>query len=66
MQDILKQLNISTHNAGTWSGADGWSSTTDAGVIESVNPTTGELIARVYAASPKDYETVLQNAVEVA
>ncbi|MEM7083225.1 MAG: aldehyde dehydrogenase family protein [Pseudomonadota bacterium] len=66
MQDILKQLNISPTNSGTWSGADGWSSTTDAGVIESVNPTTGDVIASVYAASADDYETVLANATEVA
>jgi len=66
MQDILKQLNIRPTNSGTWSGDGGWSSTTDSGAIESINPTTGELIASVYASSPTDYETVLQNAVEVA
>ncbi len=61
--DVLKILNISIENAATCTGPDGWISTHDAGVIESINPATGKLIAKAYACSPQDYETVIQTSI---
>ncbi len=64
MQDFLKELGLKDKNPGTWS-SEGWSNTTNAGVIRSLNPATGELIAEVYAASQQDYETVIKRSREV-
>jgi aldehyde dehydrogenase (NAD+) len=60
--EFLRQLGIKDDNPGTYFGHGQWSETTDAGVIESINPANGELIARVYSASRDDYETVIGNA----
>jgi len=62
--DFLQRLGIEDDNAGAWSGE--WSQTTDAGVVESINPTTGKVIARVNAASVADYEQVIGRAESVS
>lgn len=64
--DFLKQLGINDYNSGAYFGNGEWSTTQDAGVIDSINPSTGEVIARVYAASNEDYERVMEQAVSVA
>ena len=51
-------------NAGTWSGR--WSDQESGPVIESINPSTGEWLARVRGATAADYERVLSSAVEAA
>ncbi|HRQ65506.1 MAG TPA: aldehyde dehydrogenase family protein [Xanthomonadaceae bacterium] len=61
---ILEALGLGAENAGTYLGNGEWSSTPDAGVIEPVNPTTGEVIARVHATSAADYETLVKRAQE--
>jgi len=63
--EILKALGIEPTNPGACFGLDEWSATTDAGVIHSINPTTGAAIAEVYAASPEDYERVMQTGQSV-
>jgi aldehyde dehydrogenase (NAD+) len=60
--NILKQLGLSAENSGTYLGNGEWSKTTDAGVIESVNPTTNEPIAKVFASSASDYDTMIRRA----
>jgi aldehyde dehydrogenase (NAD+) len=60
--DILKQLGLSAVNSGTYLGNGEWSKTTDAGVIESINPTTNQLIAKVHASSESDYDTIVERA----
>jgi len=62
--NFLKQLGIHDHNPGSWYGQ--WSDTTDQGLIESINPSNGEVIASVHASSGKDYELVLQAARQAA
>jgi len=57
--EFLKELGIKPVNQGACSGPGTWSSTTDAGVLESFNPATGELIAKVNLCSEADYEQVL-------
>ena len=54
MKEILKSLGIEENNYGACVGAGSWSSTTDAGVLNSVNPSSGDVIANVYHCS-KNY-----------
>ena len=63
--EFLQQLGIKDDNPGTYFGNGRWSPTTDAGVIESLNPSNDELIARVYSASSNDYQQLLATAQEV-
>lgn len=62
--NFLKQLGIRDNNPGSWYGK--WSNTTDQGVIESVNPSSGEVIARVHASSASDYASVIEAAQQAA
>ena len=48
---ILNALGLSETNSGTYLGQGEWSKTTDAGVLEPINPTTGEVLGRVLASS---------------
>ena len=65
-RDILDSLGLKAENPGACFGPGQWSTTTDAGTIESINPSTGDVIARVHAASEADYERVMKQAVETA
>ena len=47
---------------GTYVGNGEWSKTSDAGVIEPVNPTTGETLGRVLASSQADYDVIVERA----
>ncbi|MDF1797482.1 MAG: aldehyde dehydrogenase family protein [Coxiellaceae bacterium] len=60
--DILKQLGLSEKNHSACSGNDAWSTTTDQGVIESISPANGKVIAHVYNCSETDYERVMETA----
>ena len=60
--DLLKALGLGPTNSGTFLGNGEWSSTTGAGVLESVNPTTGDTIATVEASSDADYDTIVARA----
>lgn len=57
--EFLNDLGINAVNPGACSGPNEWSSTTDAGVLDSYNPATGELIAKVNLCSEADYEKVM-------
>ncbi|MDA0707171.1 MAG: aldehyde dehydrogenase family protein [Proteobacteria bacterium] len=63
MKDLLKQLDLTAVNAGTWYGSDHCEDQS-TGLIDSINPTTGELIASVRNTSPAEYERVLTMAQE--
>jgi len=65
-QQILGSLGLQSRNPGACFGPGQWSTTTDAGTIDSINPATGEVIASVHAASEADYERVLEQAAETA
>lgn len=60
--NILKSLNLNTHNSGASTGEAWWSKTTNAGNLISVNPATEETIASVYSASQNDYEHIVNHA----
>ncbi|MEO7149417.1 MAG: aldehyde dehydrogenase family protein [Rhodanobacteraceae bacterium] len=59
---ILKTLGFGESHAGGYLGNGEWSKTTDAGVIEPINPATGESLAKVHANSDADYETLIARA----
>jgi aldehyde dehydrogenase (NAD+) len=61
---LLQALGLSETNSGTYLGQSEWSKTVDAGLIESVNPSTNTTIARVHASSEADYELLLARAQE--
>ena len=60
--DLLKALNLDAVNSGTYLGQGEWSKTTDAGLLQSINPATNELIAEVHASSASDYEIIVERA----
>lgn len=60
--DLLKTLKLKKHNSATCSNGS-WSSTRDAGVLESFSPASGELIAKVYNSSAADYEQLMGDSV---
>jgi len=61
-QSILAALGLSADNSGTYLGNGEWAKTQDAGVLEPVNPCTGEVIARVHASSQADYDVIMERA----
>ncbi|MGA8276751.1 MAG: aldehyde dehydrogenase family protein [Rhodanobacteraceae bacterium] len=63
-RNILQALGLSTEQSGTYIGRGEWSKTTDAGVLEPINPATNEVIAKVHASSESDYETIIERAQE--
>ena len=65
-QETLRALGLRDLNSGTWSGSHGWSEASSGGMIDSVNPATGERLAQVRGATAQDYETVLTAAVAAA
>ena len=58
---ILKKLDLRSENLGTCLAAGEWIETAGP-MIESYNPTTGELIAKVQAADKKAYDWAVQSA----
>jgi aldehyde dehydrogenase (NAD+) len=63
--EFLNELGINKNNPGAYLGNGEWSSTTDNGTIEAINPATGEVFARVHGASVDDYERIIQKARDV-
>ena len=59
---VLSALGLSAQESGTYLGHGEWSTTRDAGVIEPVNPSNGEVLGKVYASSRGDYELILERA----
>ena len=59
---ILSALDLGPLNSGTYLGNGEWSKTTDAGLLQSINPSTNEVIAEVHASSESDYETIIKRA----
>ena len=61
---LLRKLNLGDDNSGVCTGPDGWIATPDGKPIESLDPTTGEVLGRVIPAGPADYDSVVSSAVE--
>jgi len=64
MKGILNALGIEENNFGAYIAAGNWSTTTNAGVLESVNPATGQVIANVYQCSEDDYEIIISESLK--
>jgi aldehyde dehydrogenase (NAD+) len=60
MRSLLKKLHLKSMNYGVC-GAEGWIET-GMPIIASVNPTNGETIAKVQAATPECYDAVVSSA----
>ena len=59
---VLAALGLGSNESGTYLGSGEWSKTADAGVLEPVNPTTGEALGRVQASSQADYDLIVERA----
>ena len=59
---VLTALGLDAIESGTYLGNGEWSGTRDAGVLEPVNPTTGEVLGKVHASSRADYEAIVERA----
>ena len=59
---VLTALGLAAVESGTYLGNGEWSKTSDAGVLEPVNPTTGEVLGRVQASSKADYDLIVERA----
>ena len=64
--DVLRALELSDINPGTWSGSQSWSKQANGAIIDSINPATGKRLAQVRGATPEDYEDVMASAVAAA
>ncbi len=62
--DILAELGLHAVNPGGCAGPGKWTTTEHCGVLSSLNPATGETIARVNLCSSQDYERIVQAAQE--
>jgi len=62
VMDVLHELGLNAVNAGACSGRLGWVSTTTEGLLDSVNPSTGQVLARVNRCSGKDYDALVQDS----
>jgi aldehyde dehydrogenase (NAD+) len=64
--NVLAQLGLGEINPGVWSGKHGWSADTSGALIDCINPSNGERLAQVRAATVGDYEHVMAAATEAA
>lgn len=63
--DLLKRLNISAVNPGSFSGHE-WTSEVNTSRLISYNPASGQKIAEVAVCNLQDYQLVLQRAEQAA
>jgi len=64
MREVLAALELDELNAGVWSAHDSWTSSSQARILESINPATGDTLAKVRACTPEDYERLVDAARE--
>ena len=64
IMEFLDKLGIEQCNPGACFGPESWSTAKDTGFVDSINPATGERIARVWGASAGDYEKIISVARE--
>ncbi len=61
--DIFNELEIEPLNAGACSGPGQWTSTTNTGLLDSVNPSTGEVLAQISSCSADDYDALVEKSL---
>jgi aldehyde dehydrogenase (NAD+) len=59
---VLTALGLSELESGTYLGGGEWSTTGGAGLLDSVNPTDGQVLARVHATTQAEYESIVERA----
>ena len=59
IQELFKTLGLTQEQPGGCLSSSTWSRTTDAGIVESRNPSTGEPLAQVYGCSLADYDALV-------
>jgi len=59
---VLHELGLNAINPGASSGRGGWVSTTTEGLLDSVNPATGQVLAQVNRCLSHDYEALVQES----
>jgi len=64
LKELLEKLQIKEVNAGACAGQDEWYEDPSGEEIVSINPATGNPIARVIQTTEKSYDRVLHRAVE--
>ncbi len=64
VQEIFTQLGIEATNYGSCYGTNDWSRTKNAGELISLNPSTGEVLAKVFQCNEEDYHTVVENSIK--
>ncbi|MGH8336811.1 MAG: aldehyde dehydrogenase family protein, partial [Gammaproteobacteria bacterium] len=57
---ILQSLGLAKTNAGVWTSTGGWRKSRGAKVLQSINPATGKVIARVTCATEADYDQIIR------
>jgi len=62
IQKILSSLGLAQDNAGVWTASGGWRKSAGGKVIESINPATGQMIAKVHCATQADYEQLIKDS----
>lgn len=65
-KQLLDRLGLALINPGACFGPGSFSAIDESRLFDSINPTTGQVIARVSGASEADYEKVLTTAREAA
>ncbi|MCC8985131.1 MAG: aldehyde dehydrogenase family protein, partial [Nitrospira sp.] len=58
-EELFKRLGLAPEQSGGGSASSTWTRTTQAGVIESRNPSTGLPLGRVYGCSDDDYDALV-------
>jgi aldehyde dehydrogenase (NAD+) len=66
MNAVLERLGLGAVNAGTWTSAGGWLTDDKAPVVDSINPSSGQVIASVRATTAAQYEQLMAAAHEAA
>jgi len=60
--EILNELGIQPINAGACSGPGQWGSATGSELLDSMNPATGEVLARISSCSASDYAVLMEES----
>jgi aldehyde dehydrogenase (NAD+) len=59
---VLTALGLTELESGTYLGGGEWSTTGGAGLLDSVNPSDGQVLARVHATTQAEYEAIVERA----
>jgi len=62
VMDVLHELGLKAVNAGASSGGGGWIASATEGLLDSLNPATGQVLAQVNRCSSRDYEALVQES----